>query len=257
MTPPPHDPASPDRPSTALVDGLLARASSGETRQVFDASLELVVTMCKQVISHADGVSITLPRDGRYGTVAASNDVVLAMDHDQYDTDEGPCLDAARFGERFHIDVLADEQRWAQFVPRARARGIESVLSCPLLDAGEAHGALNIYARTPGAFAGHEKQWADQFALNASLVLTAARRALPSEQLDGQLEQALLSRAVIARAQGWVMQRDGLGADAAWVALSMISRRTDVPLHDVCAGVLAGEDVPAQPAGGGPGGGDR
>lgn len=254
MTAPRYEPVPPDRPTPALVEGLGARAWSSPTRQVLDAALELVVTMCEQVISHADGVSITLPRQGQFRTVAASNDVVLAMDHDQYDTGQGPCLDAARRGERFHIDVLADESRWAQFVPRARARGIESVLSCPLLDAGTAHGALNIYARTAGAFAVHEKQWADQFALRASEVLTAARRTLPSDRLDGQLEQALLSRAVIARAQGWMMHRDGLSADDAWLALSVISRRTDVPLFDVCSRLLDNTEQDAHVEGGESGG---
>lgn len=213
--------------------------SSGQTRQVLDAALVLVVTMCQAVIGHADGVSITLPRDGRHGTVAASNDVVRGMDHDQYDTGEGPCLDAARHGERFHIDALAEEPRWPDFVPRARARGIESVLSSPLLKAGAAHGALNIYARTPGAFAAHEKEWADEFALRASAVLTTASRALPSEQLGGHLEQALASRSAIARAQGWLMHRDGLDADAAWSTLTAISRRTSRPLRDVCERLLS------------------
>lgn len=238
MTGPGPGPARPSAPSPALMAGLSARATSGATREVLDAALMLVVTMTQAVIGQADGVSITLPRDGRYGTVAASNDVVLAMDHDQYDTGQGPCLDAARHGKPFHIDALALEHRWAQFVPRARARGIESILSSPLRDGGAAHGALNLYARTVGAFAGHEKQWADQFAAQAATVLTTAHRALPSARLGGHLDQALASRAVIARAQGFVMHRDALDADAAWHLLAVISRKTGRPLRDVCESLL-------------------
>lgn len=210
--------------------------------------------MAQAVIGSADGVSLTLPRDGEYGTVAASNDVVLAMDHDQYDTGQGPCLDAARHGEPFHIPSLGDEQRWPQFVPRARERGIESILSSPLLDAGAAHGALNIYARTPGAFAGHEQRWAHEFAAQASTVLTRAYEALPSRQLDGHLEQALASRAVIAQAQGYVMHRDGVDADAAWSALTGTSRRTSRPLRDVCEDLLRTVDDAADVQGASAGG---
>lgn len=239
-------PARPAVLTPALRSGLVARAGQGATREVLDAALALVATMAQAVIGNADGVSITLPRDGRYGTVAASNEVVLAMDHDQYDTREGPCLDAARHGEPFHIDALAVEQRWSQFVPRARARGIESILSSPLRDAGAAHGALNIYARTEGAFAGHEKQWADQFAAQASAVLTVAHEAAPSAHLDGHLEQALASRSVISRAQGWVMQRDGVDAEAAWSSLTRTSRRTSRPLRDVCEDLLQSDDTAAE-----------
>lgn len=237
-------PVRPTALNPALQSGLSALARSGPTREVLDAALMLVVTMTQAVIGRADGVSITLPRDGRYGTVAASNDVVLGMDHDQYDTDQGPCLDAARHGEPFHIDALEAERRWAQFVPRARARGIESVLSSPLLDGGAAHGALNIYARTVGAFAEHEKGWADEFAGQASTVLTVAHQALPSEDVDSQLEQALRSRAVIGRAQGWVMHRDRIDADTAWSALTATSRRTSQPLRDVCEDLLRVLDGP-------------
>jgi len=242
------DPAGPVRPSAAsaaLMGALAARAGSGPTREVLDAALTLVVTMAQAVIGNADGVSITLPRDGQYGTFAASNDVVLAMDHDQYDTGQGPCLDAARHGEPFEIDDLAMERRWPAFVPRARARGIASILSSPVRDGGSAHGALNIYARTPGSFAGQETQWAHEFAAQASTVLTAAHEALPSEHLDAHLEQALASRTVIARAQGWMMHRDHIDADTAWSVLTGLSRQSSRPLRDVCEDLLKAVDVPA------------
>lgn len=227
-------------PGPAVRAALAGRAGSGPTRDVLDAALSLVTSMAQAVILHADGVSITLPRDGRYGTVAASDATVLAMDHDQYDTDQGPCLDAARQGERFHVDTLAEEHRWSQFVPRARARGIVSILSSPLRDGDQPHGALNIYSTTAGAFAEHEMQWAHLFAQQASTVLTAAHAAMPSHRLSGQLDQALVSRDVVARTTGLVMHRDGVDADAAWAVLRATSRSTSRPLLDICEDLLAG-----------------
>ena len=72
--------------------------------------------MAQAVVVGADGVSITRPRNGCLGTVAASDDVVLEMDHDKYDTGEGLCLDAVTEGERFHILSLREEDRWPAFV---------------------------------------------------------------------------------------------------------------------------------------------
>lgn len=224
--------------SPALVPGLTSLTTSVATLALLDASLKLVVTMAQAVIVGADGVSITLPRHGRFRTVAASNDVVLAMDHDQYDTGQGPCLDAARQGQRFSIDSLGVESRWADFVPLAKARGIESILSSPLLDAERPLGALNIYSRTAGAFDVHEKQWAHQFAAEASSVLTTAQQLSPSTELLAQILHALHSRQVIAQAQGIVMHRDGVGPDAAYARLREASRATSQPLLEVC-GALA------------------
>ena len=234
-----------DRPATssALLRGLAGVAAIPRSRDVLDAALKLVVTMAQAVVEGADGVSITLPRNGRFGTVAASNDVVLEMDHDQYDTGEGPCLDAAIQGERFHIDALGDEGRWPAFIPRARARGIESILSTPLISADRPIGALNVYSRTVGAFAVHEKEWADQFAAEAATVVSSARLDDSVHGLGAQIRAALLSREVIALAQGMVMQRDGVAPAVAHATLIETSRATGRRLRDVSDDLVRANSV--------------
>lgn len=221
-----------------LVPEMTAVASIPFTRDVLDAALKLVVTMAKSVVSGADGASVTLPRHGRLGTVAASNDVVLEMDHDQYDTGEGPCLDAATQGNRFHIASLHAEERWPAFVPRALSRGIQSIMSTPLIAGDRAIGALNIYSRAVGAFAGHEQEWADQFAAEAARLVTSADLGPSVELLKDQIQEALRSREVIALAQGMLMQRDAVSAAVAYSSLRQISRRTGQPLRDVCQDVV-------------------
>jgi len=222
----------------ALARGLAQAAGLALTRDVLDSALRLVVTMAQAVVAGADGVSITLPRDGRLGTVAASNDVVLEMDHDQYDTGEGPCLDAATLGERFHITSLGAEARWPQFVPRAKARGIESILSTPLVAGGQPMGALNVYSRKAGAFAEHENAWADQFAAEAARLVVRAGEGAAAQARDGELQDALLARNVIALAQGMIMQRDGIDPSEAYVALRDESRRTGQPVRDICEALV-------------------
>lgn len=224
--------------SSNLVQTLARSAALPMARGILDAALKLVVTMAQAVVVGADGVSITLPRSGRLGTVAASNDVVLEMDHDQYDTGEGPCLDAATQGERFHILSLREEDRWPAFVPRARARGIESILSTPLVAADLPIGALNVYSRTVGAFAEHEKQWADQFAAEAAVVVAHAEVGETTQELHKQLQEGLMSREVIALAQGVMISRTGRSPEAAYVMLRDLSRRTGQPLREVCARLL-------------------
>lgn len=227
----------------STADGVLgvdlaAAARLPLTRAVLDAALKLVVVMAQSVMTGADGVSITLPRQGRLGTVAASNDVVLQMDHDQYDTAQGPCLDAATRGQGFHSRSLESERRWPQFVPRARARGIESIMSTPLMSADRPLGALNVYSRAPDALASHEQQWAIQFAREASNVLLVTDATVTADSLDTEISSALHARETIALAQGLVMARQQVSADAAYRFLIDISRRTSRPLLGICQGII-------------------
>lgn len=219
-----------------LVRGVSALAGSARALAVLDLSLATVVRMTQAVVENADGASITVPRNGRLGTVAASDDVVLEMDHDQYDTGQGPCLDAATQGLSFHIPQLAEESRWPDFVPRAAARGIKTILSTPLLAHDRPIGALNLYSRTGAAFAEHERDWAGTFAEQAALVLDASTR--DEQQDDLQVRVALASRKAIALAQGVVMHRHDLDPAAAYALLREHSRRTSVPLRDVCDRVV-------------------
>jgi anti-anti-sigma factor len=220
------------------MPALLSAAAAPLTLELLDVALDVVVTMAQAVVVGADGASITLPRQGRLGTVAASNDVVREMDTDQYDTGEGPCLDAATRGARFHITSLDAEQRWPEFVPRARARGIRSILSTPLMGEGTALGALNIYSRSVDAFAEHEQQWADTFAAGAAAVVTRANRGLTGRDAEARLLQALESREVISLAQGITMARVGGTPAQAHKVLRDVGLRTGESLVDVCRNVV-------------------
>ena len=93
------------------------------SNDTIDAALRLVVTLASATVRGADGVSVSLHRHGRLMTAAASDETVLEMDHNQYDTGEGPCLSAAAEGRCFRVDALAEEERWPAFTPRAIKRG--------------------------------------------------------------------------------------------------------------------------------------
>jgi anti-anti-sigma factor len=222
-----------------IVQALEMAVAGRLARELLDAALRLVVSMTHAVVDGADGASITLPRQGELVTVASSNDVVLEMDGDQYATGEGPCLDAATSGHRFEISSLDNEKRWPEFVPRARARGIRSILSTPLISKDKSLGALNIYSRTVDAFAEHEQHWADRFAAEAAVLVGQSLRVPADAGLHARLQQALQTRETIAVAQGILMNRTGDDSDSAYVVLRDVSVRTGQPLGEVCERVIA------------------
>ena len=218
------------RPPAAALPG---------NRDVLDAALALLVTLAQAVVAGADGVSITLPRHGRLTTVAASDDEVVELDHEQNASGAGPSLDASR-GHRVHADCLSAETRWPAFVRKARARRLETVLSTPLLAANRPVGALTVYSHTAGALAAEETGWAELFAAEAAtLVAPAAPSGGPDAAVGRQIREAMQSRETIAHAQGVIMQRDGVCAGAAYAALRDTSRRTGRPLRDVATECLS------------------
>ena len=230
-----------------LAHGLLRIAAVPANQDVLDAALRLVVALARVTVSGDDGVSVNLVRPGSLTTVAASDETVRGMDRDQYATGEGPCVAAATEGHWFHVQSLDDEPRWPAFIPRAKERGINSILSTPLLTAARPVGALNIYSRHSGAFAAPELELSLLFAVQASDLLVKAAVDVSVEELSRQLQDALRGRDLISQARGILMERHGVTADAAYTTLRRSSRQSSTSLRGQAEDIVAS----AQPAGDG------
>jgi anti-anti-sigma factor len=219
----------------------LARSASRPRTDAIDAALHEVTVLAGATVGAADGASITLERNGTLATAAASNLTVQRMDDHQYETGEGPCLSAAALGRWFHIESLADEHRWPAFVPLAREQGIASIFSSPLSTATGSCGALNIYSNTTSAFGPREQELALLFAAQASGILAGAE-ATDGADAEGRrrrITDALGARELIARAQGVLMAREGLGADAAAGLLHRSARAAGETVEQVAARMVA------------------
>lgn len=226
-------------PATVTAPSRVAVTVPSASSDVVDAALRLVTALASQVVGGADGVSVTLRRHGKMSTVAASNDKIAEMDRDQYATGEGPCLSAAAEGQLFHVDSLAEETRWPRFIPRAIEDGIASILSTPLMVADRPMGALNIYSNTQRAFGTRDLELAALFAGHASGILAAAGADQTDDEIAVRLSHALRSREIIAQAQGTIMGRQGISADAAYARLRRSARRRTVTVSAHSAAIVA------------------
>src|SRR5262245_36132311 len=90
------------------------------------------------------------PGDGRLMAVAASDADALRLERLQAEIGEGPSVDASTTGLVLSVADLSRETRWPQFVPRAVAAGICSVLS--IATAPERAAVVSLYAGEPRAF---------------------------------------------------------------------------------------------------------
>ncbi|MGH9097674.1 MAG: GAF and ANTAR domain-containing protein, partial [Acidimicrobiales bacterium] len=215
--------------------------------EVINGALRLVVTLARATVGGADGVSVSLRRRGHLSTVAASDRTITDMDAGQYATGEGPCVDASVEGRWFHAESLDHEIRWPDFVPKARALGINSILSSPLMAHDVPVGALNIYSRTTAAFGPKDQELASIFATEASTILGDAGLDTTEEELARKLGEVLRTRQVIAQAQGILMERDGIGEHDAYTALRRFSVEHGSPLAQRALDIV--QSVRRPPAG--------
>jgi anti-anti-sigma factor len=200
--------------------------------ELVDGALRLAVNLARVSVGGADGVSVSLRRHGRLATVAATDQTISHMDANQYSTGEGPCIDASMQGHWFHAESLESETRWPAFTPRARALGINAILSSPLLVSDRPVGALNIYSLKPAAFSPTDQEVAAQFATETSIILRGTAVDVTDDQLASRFLGALRAREVIAQAQGVLMERDGLDEEEAYNALRRFSLGSSTPLHE-------------------------
>ncbi len=221
-----------------LSHGLLRVAAITANQDVLDGALRLVGALARVPFTGADGVSVWLRRHDALITVAASDATVGGMDRDQYATGEGPCVAAATEGHWFHVESLDEELRWPAFIPRARERGINSILSTPLRTLTRPVGALNIYSLRSRAFAKPELEMSSMLASRASDLLVSAAIDVSMEDLSRQLQEALKGRDAVAQARGALMERHGVTAEAAYTMLRRSSRQDNTPLRRVAEDVM-------------------
>jgi anti-anti-sigma regulatory factor len=203
------------------------------SNDIVESMLRLLVEIARFSVGGADGVSVSLRRQGRLATIAASDQTISDMDSNQYLTGEGPCVDASIEGRLFQADSLVSELRWPLFTPKAKALGINSILSLPLMAKDQPVGSLNIYSRTPSSFTTKDRELASLFATEASAVLAVAGADLDTEQVSRQIGRSLRRRRTIGQAEGIIMDRRRISADDAYSELRELSQRTNQPLREI------------------------
>lgn len=230
-----------DEVTTALTDLAQVLEAEEELGRVLQRSVEMLT----RALPGADMASVTVVRDDKGETAAASSERVWAIDSDQYAAGDGPCLEAARTGQVVRTSVPEALERWPEFARSARAAGVESYLACPLLLDEEVAGSLNLYSEQPHGFADFDVALLRLYATAANGAIANARRYTQARDLSQQLKQALNSRAVIDQAIGVLMIRRDLTPQQAFEELSQQSQNSNVKLREIAARLVANPHRPA------------
>src|SRR5262245_1643553 len=123
--------------SAAGNDDAVRRALEAvSTYFVGDSTMgEALTKICRAAIdavppAEMAGVSMTV--DARVGTYVFTHPEVIGMDQAQYDTGDGPCVDAFATGEVVVIGSTRQPGPYPDFRASAAASGMLSVMSIPM-----------------------------------------------------------------------------------------------------------------------------
>ena len=222
------------------IEGLRDLFAAEEPLEVIAAR---VAETAVAAILNADAVSITVLSWPDARTAASTHEQVLELDHQQYASGRGPCLEAAL--DRAPVRAVMSEahQRWPEFVEAAQRVGIRASLSVPLLIAGlneeqELVGSLNIYSRTATAFDPFDAELMRLYTVAAGQAISNASRWQNSRETVTQLEKALLSRCDIDMAKGALMAQHHCDPRQAFARLVDESQRRNVKVREVALEML-------------------
>ncbi|MGK5111474.1 GAF domain-containing protein [Geodermatophilus sp. CPCC 205506] len=239
----PVDDLPPDEPGLAAPDALASALTQMAglvlSRESVDTALELVTTLAVTVTSGTLGAAVTVVDERGKRSRAASGQAVEQADALQYELDEGPCLTAWRTQQVVRIDDTTTDGRWPRWNEAAGRLGVRSVLSAPLLAAGESIGAMKVYGTRPLAYGPHDEQVMRLFAAQAAILLANARSLGEARRLSRQLAEALISRDAIAQATGVLLARGAATQQDAFASLAAAARHSHGRVEDVARSLVS------------------
>lgn len=213
--------------TSAFTRSIAEAARTLNQPRSLDQTLQTIVEVASNSVPGFDQVGIaTLHRLGAVETRACTGDLVLRLDHLQYELQEGPCSVVLQGPEPVSVSSLRAEQRWPRYVPQAQAEGVRSQMAVKLHLDQEALGGINFYSSSSDDVSPDAQALAHLFASHAAIALGHARDR-------ENLNEALQTRKVIGEAIGILMERHLMNEDRAFAFLVRASSHANIKLRVV------------------------
>jgi transcriptional regulator with GAF, ATPase, and Fis domain len=226
----------------ALLFASVARELEAEKSP--DLTRTRVTAMALATISGCEHAAISLVhRAGRITTVAPTSDLAERVDAIQYDTGQGPCLDAIDMELVYQTDDLAREHRWPEFSRRTVAEvGVRSMLSFRLFVESDTMGALNLYSTRTGAFDERSDAVGAVLAAHAAVAMESADQRMLAENLA----LAVDTNRRIGMATGILMAQRKITEEQAFAALRRASQSMNTKVRDLADIVVETGQLPGR-----------
>jgi ANTAR domain/GAF domain len=225
-------PVRPDRATSAVFDNLSAIVyATDDFAQVYDA----VVDAAPRLVEGCHHASLMLREDGRFLTVASSDDVARTIDGFERELGEGPCLDAILDDSVYHDADLTDGSPWPRLAERVLGEtSVRGMAGFRLRTSEERAGALNLFSDVPG---GLTALGVDQGIVLASF-LSVALLAAQERKAAATLRSGLQSNREIGKAMGLMMAFHKITDDEAFGLLRKASQDMNLKLSEVARQVV-------------------
>ena len=203
-----------------------------------NARLQLAVDSAVTLVARCDHAGITINESGGLLTRVSSDDMVRRANELQYELGEGPCLNFHRDHDTMIVVDLANDERWPVWAPKVHHEfGVTSMMSLLVFTDDHSFGALSLYAAHGKHFDVDDVAVAQALAGHLALSMSAER------EID-QLGMAIVSRLVIGRAEGILMERLDITADQAFDYLRRISSHGNRKLVAVASDIARTRKLP-------------
>lgn len=177
----------------------------------------------------------TITADGESHQEAASDETAMLVDRLEWETGEGPCVDAV-LTDRYELDPdITKASVWPELARLVLEQtSVRGMAGYRIMDGSRKAGALNLYSDTPGALTGESATMGAIVAAFASVALTAAAQ----HQSVSSLREALDSNREIGKAIGILMATHQLSDEDAFALLRKTSNDLNVRLSVVAQKLL-------------------
>ena len=246
--------------SEDFLSGMLELSRIVVHQDSLEEAIQKITDLTARTLGPIDGVGLTLVEgvgparsaaEGKVGRVAGrsstplkvrtaaySSDWVVEVDEVQYESGEGPCLNAIADGERHEVPNMETDDQYPSFSERATKEGVGSTLALPLKAGSEAIGAMNLYSRSKTPFDEELVQLAEAFAAQVAAALANLDAYKKAVELAQNLEHAMESRATIEQAKGMIMAQRRCTPDEAFQTLVTASQTRNEKLRDIAAEIV-------------------
>lgn len=203
-----------------------------------ESYLHAAADLTADVIEVAGSYSFCTSLYGNLVTIGTSDRAAWEADQVEFDTDDGPCVEALRTGTVIKAIDLAEERRWPAWAAVATLLGFSSATGIAAEISPGQRIALNLYAPAPQAFDEETLRRATLFTEEVARTIPAAVRLFEADERATQLEQALASRSTIDQAIGVLMTQNQCTPDVAFGILRRASQNRNLKLRDVAATII-------------------
>ena len=200
--------------------------------------LQRGVVLAVELVAGSDHAATSAMVRRRTRPGPATDAVGQAADQLQQDLQQGPRLEVVRTGGTVISQDLTRERRWKRWSPQVVDElGVRAALSIVLFDGTQVLGSLSLYSRRADA-------WSSSAVAVAQVVATHLSLAFGDGLQIEHRGRAMESRTLIGQAQGILMERFTLTADAAHAVLLRRSQQEHVKIVVVAADLVRTAGLP-------------